>query len=116
MSRVTGSLLLVAVSKGTGSARSLSSRFEYLTFLDTTHCIRSSTCVYVCGGEGGRGKEGEGRRRMRRGEKRKRGKRGGKLDKREDGGMRRQEEGVILSLSDVSTHLELKAVNRVDSS
>ena len=53
-STVADPLLLVAVSMGTGSARSLSSRFEYLTFPDTTHSIRSSTCVCVCVWGGGK--------------------------------------------------------------
>ena len=44
---VIGILLLVAISMGTGRARSLSSRLEYLTFPDTTHSIRSSNCVCV---------------------------------------------------------------------
>ena len=62
----------------------------------------------VCVWWGGRGGEEEDEER--------RGREETELDKREDGGMRRQEEGVILSLSDVNTHLELKAINRVDSS
>ena len=81
MSRVAGSLLLVAVSMGTGSARSLSSRFEYLTFPDTTHCIRSSTCVCVEGRGGeGRGEEEEEVEERREEEEREEGE-GGKLDK-----------------------------------
>ena len=75
---------------GTGSARSLSSRFEYLTFPDTTHCIRSSTCVCVCWGGGEEREGGADKKETERGVRRKREE--GEGEEEGEDGERKEEE------------------------